>query len=47
MRPCICIREKPVLSSERMLHKDYDHKGSAAKIKSLVVILKRLGDKKN
>jgi hypothetical protein len=26
------IREKPIPSSERMLHKDYDCKGSVAKI---------------
>jgi hypothetical protein len=25
------MRDKPVISSERMLHKDYDHKGSVEK----------------
>jgi hypothetical protein len=32
-RPSIFIRDKPILSSERMLHKDYDRKGSVAKRK--------------
>jgi hypothetical protein len=40
------IRDKPILSSEKMLHKDYDSKGSVTK-KSLVVILKGLGAKRN
>jgi hypothetical protein len=31
-RPSMFIREKPVLSSERMLHKNYDRKGSVEKI---------------
>jgi hypothetical protein len=39
------IRDKPILSSEKILHKDYDRKGSVAKKKSLVVILKDLGAK--
>jgi hypothetical protein len=30
-----------------MLHKDYDRKGSVAKIKYLVVILKAIGAKTN
>jgi hypothetical protein len=30
--PSIFIREKPILSSERILHKDYDRKGSVEKI---------------
>jgi hypothetical protein len=30
-RPSIFIRDKPILSSERMLHKDYDRKGSVEK----------------
>jgi hypothetical protein len=34
-----------ILSSEKMIHKDYDCKGSVAKNKSLVVILKGLGAK--
>jgi hypothetical protein len=43
------IRQKPILSLERMLHKDYDLKGSVEKkiIKPLVVILKGLGAKTN
>jgi hypothetical protein len=44
---CIFIRDKPTLSSERMLHKDYDSKGSVAKIKTLAMSLKRLGAKVN
>jgi hypothetical protein len=45
-RLSIFIRDKPILSSERMLHKDYDRKGSAANIRvSLVVILKGLAAK--
>jgi hypothetical protein len=35
---------RPTLSSERMLHKDYDHKGSVEK-KSLVMSLNGLGSK--
>jgi hypothetical protein len=27
-RPNIFIRDKPISSSEGMLHKDYDHRGS-------------------
>jgi hypothetical protein len=41
--PSLCIRDKPILSS----HKDYDRKGSVAKKKKIVVILKGLGAKKN
>jgi hypothetical protein len=41
------LREKPILSLERMLHKDCERKGSVAKKKSLVVILKGLGPKAN
>jgi hypothetical protein len=44
-RPGIFMRDKPILSSERMLHKDYDRKGSVAKKIKLVVSLKRLGAK--
>jgi hypothetical protein len=43
-RPSIFIKDRPILSSEKMLHKDYDRKGSVAK-KNLVVILKGLGVK--
>jgi hypothetical protein len=42
------IRDTPIFSSEGVLHKDYDHKGSVAKIeKTLVTSLKRLGAKTN
>jgi hypothetical protein len=34
------LEEKPIFSSERILHKDYYRKSSAGK-KSLVVVLKR------
>jgi hypothetical protein len=44
-RRSIIIRDRPILSSERVLHKDF--KGSVAKKKSLVVSLKRLGAKTN
>jgi hypothetical protein len=30
-RRSLFITDKPILSSERVLHKDYDHKGSAEK----------------
>jgi hypothetical protein len=30
----IFIRDKPILSSERMLHKDYDRRGSVKKNES-------------
>jgi hypothetical protein len=39
--------DKPIFSSERMLLKNCDHKGSVAKKKSLIVILKGLGVKTN
>jgi hypothetical protein len=45
-RPNIFIRNNPFFSSERMLHKDYDPKGTVGK-KSLVVSLKGLGAKRN
>jgi hypothetical protein len=32
-RPSIFTRDKPIISSERMLQKDYDHKGSVTKKK--------------
>jgi hypothetical protein len=41
------MTDKPIFSSERMLHKDYDHEGSVEEIKSLVVNLKGLGAKTN
>jgi hypothetical protein len=40
------IRDKSILSAERMLHKGYDRKGSVAK-KTVVVILKRLATNTN
>jgi hypothetical protein len=45
-RGSLFIGDKSVLSSERMLHKDYDSKGSVAK-KSMVVNLKGLNTKMN
>jgi hypothetical protein len=36
------VNDRPILSSERILHKDNDCKGSGA-IESLVMILKGLG----
>jgi hypothetical protein len=45
-RPSIPLRDKPTFSSERMLHKDYDRKGSVEK-NSQVVSLKGLGVKTN
>jgi hypothetical protein len=46
--PSIFIRDEPILWSERMLHKDNDHKCSVAKkYKTLVMSLKRLGAKTN
>jgi hypothetical protein len=46
-RPSIFITDKPIISSERMLCKEYNHKGSVAKKKSLVLSLKGLGAKTN
>jgi hypothetical protein len=46
-RPSIFIRDKPILSPERTLRKDYDRKGSVGKIKSLVANLKGLEAKMN
>jgi hypothetical protein len=43
--PKIFKRGKPILSPERMLHKEYDSMGSVKKI--LVLSLKRLGAKTN
>jgi hypothetical protein len=40
------ITDKPIFSSERMLHKEYYHKGSVGK-KSLVMSLKGFGTKIN
>jgi hypothetical protein len=44
-RPSIFITDRPILSTESMLHKIYDFKGSIKK--SLVVGHKRLGVKMN
>jgi hypothetical protein len=41
------MRDKPIFSSERMLHKGYDPKGSVAKKNLLVVNLKGLDTKRN
>jgi hypothetical protein len=35
-------KDKPIFSLERMLHKDYDRKGSVSRKKSLVMSLKGL-----
>jgi hypothetical protein len=40
------VSDRPILSSERMLHKGYYRKGKVEK-KILVVSLKELGAKKN
>jgi hypothetical protein len=40
------VRDKPILTSESVLHKDYDRKGSVAK-RTLVMSFKRLGAKTN
>jgi hypothetical protein len=42
----VFIRENPIISSERMLHKDYDFKDSVEK-KIVVLSLKGLGAKMN
>jgi hypothetical protein len=44
--PSIFNIDKPIFLSERMLHKDYDFKGSVEK-KTLVVSLKEFGTKTN
>jgi hypothetical protein len=41
------MRQKPIFSSERMLHKDYYNKGSVEKEKTLVVSLTGLEAKTN
>jgi hypothetical protein len=43
-RPSIFIRDKPIFSSEKMLHKDYYRKSSVEK-KTLIVGLKGLDAK--
>jgi hypothetical protein len=44
--PSIFVRDKPIFSSERMLHKDYYRRSSVEK-KNLVVGLKGLDAKTN
>jgi hypothetical protein len=44
-RPSIFIRSKPIFSSERMLHKDYDRKCAVDKI--FLLGLKGLDTKTN
>jgi hypothetical protein len=46
-RPSIFITDKPIFSSERMLHKDYYRKGSVGGKKILVVGPKGLDGKTN
>jgi hypothetical protein len=50
-RPFLFIRDKSNISSDRMLHKGYDHNGSVSNKKRkeihVVVILKGLGAKTN
>jgi hypothetical protein len=46
-RRSIFIIDKPIFSSERMLHKDYYRKSSVGKKKSVVVGLKGLDAKMN
>jgi hypothetical protein len=41
------INDKPILSSERMLRKDYDRRCSIEKRKILAVSIKGLGAKAN
>jgi hypothetical protein len=41
------LKDKPIFSPGRMLHKDYDRKSSIEKKKSLVVSLKGLDAKTN
>jgi hypothetical protein len=41
-RPAAIVNDKPILSSERMLCKDYNRKCSVGKLKIQVVGLKRL-----
>jgi hypothetical protein len=41
------VNDRPILSSERMLHKDYERKCSVKKKKLLVVSLKGLVTKTN
>jgi hypothetical protein len=44
--PAAIVNDRPILSSERVLHKGYDRKGSVEK-KMLVVSIKGLGFQEN
>jgi hypothetical protein len=44
--PAATVNDRPILSSDRMLHKDYDRKCSIEE-KKLAVSLKGLGAKTN
>jgi hypothetical protein len=44
-RQSLFIQDKPILLLERMLHKDYSHKGSVGGGEPLVVSLKGIGGK--
>jgi hypothetical protein len=46
-RPSIFMRDKPIISLERILHNDNNREDSIAKQKNLVMILERLGAKTN
>jgi hypothetical protein len=47
-RPSIFMRDEPILSSERILHKNCCHRGLVVKKKkSLIMSLNRLGAKTN
>jgi hypothetical protein len=45
--PAAIVNDRPILSSERMLYKDYDRRCSIEKKKYLAVSLKGLGAKTN
>jgi hypothetical protein len=45
--PAVIVNDKPILSSERMLYKDYDRRCSFERKKILAVSLKGLGAKMN
>jgi mevalonate pyrophosphate decarboxylase len=46
-RRSLFVRCKPIISSEKLLHKNYDRKSSVAKNKSLAVSLKGFVTKTN
>jgi hypothetical protein len=45
--PSIFMRDKSILSSERMLRMEYDRKDWVTKINALVISQKELGSKMN